>query len=375
MELLRTRYSRVKIEDGLSVESRGWSRATDLPKEVVKSLEALGAETNLEFNIFIFPLQKKFLCSKGAEFIISEHKFSQVEVGEEKYQKLASFLGTSSDLLGIRTKDKSNILVFFDDSGVASEKLVFPSRLEIHTEGKNTIVEVWKSNIISFGVSSILYSLELRISSDSAVDFIQTEDLGTFAVQRRKFVLGDGSQLTIGRIWLGNSRVFSFDDFYLAGERSRCSAYDVILARKEKFLEINSHIEHIGVGTFGHLFVRSVLGDSSHINYIGGAKIRNTAVDSDSFVELNAIKMSEKAKVYYLPQMEIDTNQVKAKHSSSISKVGEDEIFYLMSRGLDENKARKIIIEGFIEEILSSFPRFDFSKDRLFDRFDLHTCG
>lgn len=348
MELARTRYSRVRIDDDSKVISESWSNVNSV--DMYKTLKSLGFEKPDKFNIIILPLQKKFFCEDGIGFSILPQG-SDSGKKQNSSSRVSEFLLEQSDFLMIEAKDEKKILVLFYMESNQDSKQVFASRLEISVNGSAQVIELFDQRAYFSAVSS----LRINVLENSELEFFSSENTNSSLVLSKEFDLKKGSRLNLGRIWLGDSRIFSFEDYFLE-EYSSCSVRDVILGRRNKFIEFNSTIEHIGCGSTGYLSARAVMYDSSSVNYVGGARVKGNAVNSDSYVELKAIKMSDKAKVYFVPLMEIDTNLVKAKHSSSISKVSETELFYIMSRGLSEDLAKKLIVDGFVQESVDKMP-------------------
>lgn len=350
MELARTRYSRIRIDEDSKIISESWSKINF--GDIYKTLKSLGFEKPDNFNIIVLPLQKKFFCEDSVNFtILPQGKIADFRKKQNTSSSVSDFLVEQSDFLVIEANEQRKILVLFYMESNQDSKQIFASRLEISVNGSAQIIELFAQRAYFSAVSS----LRIDVLENSELEFFSSENMNSSLVLSNEFNLKKGSKLNLGRIWLGDSRIFSFDDYYLE-EYSSCSVQDVILGSRNKFIEFNSTIEHIGCGSAGYLSARAVMYDSSSVNYVGGAKVKSNAVNSDSYVELKAIKMSDKAKVYFVPLMEIDTNLVKAKHSSSISKVSETELFYIMSRGLSEELAKKLIVDGFVQESIDKMP-------------------
>lgn len=358
MELVRTRYSTIKIDDDSKVISDNWEKIQFDQIDLKRFKHLVDIEN---FDIIIFPLKKKFALKQDVDFEI----FPRGE-GSDSGDKFSDFLKNSSDLLRLQGNKILSIFFYDDDF---KEKVFFASRLEIYVKEPTDFVELF----LGKNAFSCINSIDFKLFPFSHLKYFSFEDSnGSFSIQKRFFNLDKDAKLDFGRIWSGNSIFFSFDNFLLEGYGASCSVLDVIFGRQKKSLEINSRIDHIGENTSGYLSARAVMYDSAVLNYVGGAKVWPKSFNSDSYVELKGIKMSDSARIYFVPLMEIDTSLVKAKHSSSIGKVGENELFYMMSRGLDENEAREIIVEGFVREVVSKMnipdlisPTFPFLYQKL----------
>ena len=93
--------------------------------------------------------------------------------------------------------------------------------------------------------------------------------------------------------------------------------------------------------------------DSSFCILKGFAKINKGATKAKSYVHERGILLDKNAKVYGLPDMSVDENDVKATHSSATSPVDPESVFYLMTKGIDEIGVRKLLVTGFFAESLS----------------------
>lgn len=357
MELVRTRYSTIRINDDSKIISDNWERIQFDQIDLNKFNYLVNTEG---FDVIILPLQKKFAFKSDINFEILP-RGEGIDYGD----KFSDFLKTMSDLL--RLQGNKILSIFFYD-GNFKENVFFTSRLEISVKESTDFVELF----LGQNIFSCMNFIDFKLLPDSNLTYFSFEDSNSFTIQKKFFNLDKQAKIDFGRIWSGNSRFFSFDNFLLEGQGASCSVFDVIFGRQKKSLEINSRIEHVGEKTSGYLSARAVMYDSAVLNYVGGAKVCSKSFNSDSYVELKGIKMSDSARIYFVPLMEIDTNLVKAKHSSSIGKVGENELFYMMSRGLDETDAREIIVEGFVNEIVSKMnipdlvsPTFPFPYQNL----------
>ena len=113
-----------------------------------------------------------------------------------------------------------------------------------------------------------------------------------------------------------------------------------------------SNLIHTGKNTTGRVLSNGVLKDKSNSIFKGMIKISEFAKYCNSFLSEHAMLLSKDAKAKAIPGLEIETNEVKATHSASVSQIEEDKIFYLMSRGLSDEDAKKMIAFGFFEPVI-----------------------
>jgi Fe-S cluster assembly scaffold protein SufB len=103
----------------------------------------------------------------------------------------------------------------------------------------------------------------------------------------------------------------------------------------------------------GQILAKGVVADKSKVGFIGKIEITLAGGGTDSYLKEEVLMLDETAKIDAIPMLEIKTNDVKAGHGVSISKLTEDKIFYLTSRGIDSETARKLVLEGFLRELYS----------------------
>ena len=80
-------------------------------------------------------------------------------------------------------------------------------------------------------------------------------------------------------------------------------------------------------------------------------KIDKKAQEVDDFLEMRVLMLDDKSWAVVEPRLEIEANQVKASHAATVSKINEEELFYLASRGIDREEAEELIVDGFLKDI------------------------
>jgi len=159
---------------------------------------------------------------------------------------------------------------------------------------------------------------------------------------------------TVGHIGGGTTR--SRMDSVLAGPGSVAEDVEVVFGSESQRFDVVTDLTHKSVHTTGHVLARGVLRDSSRSIFKGMIRIEEGAKNSNSYLAEHAMILSKKARADAIPGLEIMTNEVKATHSGSVSQVDEEQIFYLMSRGLSESEAQRLVILGFLHPAVQRIP-------------------
>ncbi len=137
---------------------------------------------------------------------------------------------------------------------------------------------------------------------------------------------------------------------------------EVVFGAGTQRFDTVSNITHSGPNTSGHAISKGVVKDKSRAIFKGMIRINNNAKNSRAYLAEHAMILGKDALADAIPGLEIDTNDVKATHSASVAQINEEEIFYLMSRGLSEDDSKKLIIVGFFEPIVERIPVPEIAK-------------
>ncbi|HYD35038.1 MAG TPA: SufD family Fe-S cluster assembly protein [Vitreimonas sp.] len=120
------------------------------------------------------------------------------------------------------------------------------------------------------------------------------------------------------------------------------------VAGSEK-IEVTVIIHHKAPHTRANTTLRGVANDQAHVRFVGRIKIDENCGDTNSFLTERILLLSDDAKAEAVPDLEIKSDDVKCSHAASISRIPEEHIFYLMSRGVTRQAAESLIVEGFLK--------------------------
>ena len=137
----------------------------------------------------------------------------------------------------------------------------------------------------------------------------------------------------------------------LKGEGAYAEHVDIIFGNKNQAFDITANLTHLAPSTRGRVSANSVLKDTAKSTFKGMIKICKNARASESYLAGHAILLDKGARSDAIPGLEIETNEVKATHSASVTQVDEEQMFYLMSRGFSRDSARRVIVDGFLEPL------------------------
>jgi Fe-S cluster assembly scaffold protein SufB len=210
-------------------------------------------------------------------------------------------------------------------------------------------------------------SLEVRLGRDAELRVASIQDFGPRQVifQHRNAVIGEGANLHWALAQLGGRLVRSRVDNRLEGDRSTVEQVEIVFGADEQLFDLTSYTHHVGRDTTGNLLSKGVLLDAARSYMKGMITIEKSARGTDSFLGEFGMNLSKKARSVAIPSLEIDQPDCRrAAHSSSVGPIDESQLFYLESRGIPPDEARKFIVLGFLEPVVTRVP-LESERDRL----------
>jgi len=210
-------------------------------------------------------------------------------------------------------------------------------------------------------------TLEVHLGRDASLEVASLQELPetTIAFQHRNAVIGDGATLHWALAQLGSRLVRSRVDNRLEGDRSVVEQVEIVFGGDEQLFDLTSYTRHLGRDTTGNLLSKGALLDRARTYMKGMIVIEKTAVGTDSFLGEFGMNLSKAARSVAIPSLEIDQPDCRrAAHSSSVGPIDETQLFYLESRGIPPDEARKVIVLGFLEPVVARVPVAD-ARDRL----------
>ncbi len=195
--------------------------------------------------------------------------------------------------------------------------------------------------------------LESIVKPTAELEFITLQAMNSETVcvaNRKAYVEKDGKMSWYSGMF--GARLCRFKtDSVMKGSGARAEDVEIVFGTNNQSFDISSNLDHIGFSSRGKVLVKSIVKDAAKSLFKGMIKIRKDAQASESYLAGHAILLNKGAQADAIPGLEIETNEVKATHSASVSQIDEEQIFYLMCKGLDRESAKREIINGFVEPL------------------------
>jgi Fe-S cluster assembly protein SufB len=155
---------------------------------------------------------------------------------------------------------------------------------------------------------------------------------------------------------LGSRLTMKYPSVYMVGKGARGEILSIAFAGKGQHQDAGGKVVHAAPHTSSRIISKSISKNGGRASYRGLLKVASGAVGSKSNVVCDALILDERSRSDTYPYIEIDEDDVKIGHEASVSKIGEEQLFYLQSRGLSEAEASTLIVSGFIEPLVKELP-------------------
>jgi Fe-S cluster assembly protein SufB len=155
---------------------------------------------------------------------------------------------------------------------------------------------------------------------------------------------------------LGSKVTMKYPSVYLMGDGAHGEILSIAFAGPGQHQDAGGKVVHVAPNTTSRIISKSISKGGGRASYRGLLKVNDKAEQSKSNVVCDALLLDERSRSDTYPYIEIDAQDVTVGHEASVSKVGEEQLFYLMSRGISEEMANTMIVNGFIEPLVKELP-------------------
>ena len=155
---------------------------------------------------------------------------------------------------------------------------------------------------------------------------------------------------------LGSKVTMKYPAVYMMGPKSHGEILSIAFAGSGQHQDAGGKVVHAAPNTSSKIVSKSISKNGGRASYRGLLKVAKGAHHSRSNVVCDALLLDEDSRSDTYPYIEIDEDDVSVGHEASVSKIGEEQLFYLMSRGIDEDEAAAMIVGGFIEPLVKELP-------------------
>ena len=175
-------------------------------------------------------------------------------------------------------------------------------------------------------------------------------------VTKRGICAGDDAKISWTQLETGSAITWKYPSVILKGDRSVGEFYSVAFTKGKQQADTGTKMIHLGKDTKSTIISKGISAGNSQNSYRGLVRIGNRADRARNFSQCDSMLLGDRCGAHTFPYLEVDNPSAKVEHEATTSKVGEDQIFYCNQRGISEEDAIKLIVNGFCKEILAKLP-------------------
>ena len=175
-------------------------------------------------------------------------------------------------------------------------------------------------------------------------------------VTKRGICSGDNSKISWTQVETGSAITWKYPSCVLKGNNSIGEFYSVAVTNNYQQADTGTKMVHIGKNTKSKIISKGISAGNSQNSYRGQVKVMNRASNSRNFSQCDSLLLGNKCGAHTFPYIDIDNKSSMVEHEATTSKIGEDQIFYCLQRGMDEENAIALIVNGYAKDVLKQLP-------------------
>ena len=288
---------------------------------------------------------------KNHEDILKE-KFMSIVQGNEKFTAFHhAFL---NNLIFVYVPKNIEVEEPIELSSTVGSDVIFDHLIVLAEDNtKFTLVENSKSN----NKNNDIYRskiVEIFVGNNSNVNYgnVQLLDQNTFNFTIKKAAIGPNSAINWMDCCLGSKVTLSEVTTLLNGDGAQTNNHGIFFGSKHQQFDLVANSIHNSPHTTSDIFTKGALTGNGRCLYRGLVKINQNAFGSNGYQKEDTLLLSEDAAADSIPNLEIENNDVRCTHGASIGKIDMEKMFYMKSRGLNEEQATREYVKGFFEPLI-----------------------
>jgi Fe-S cluster assembly protein SufB len=175
-------------------------------------------------------------------------------------------------------------------------------------------------------------------------------------VTKRGLCAGIRSKISWTQVEAGSSITWKYPSCILKGDYSTGEFYSVAVTNNLQQADTGTKMWHIGKNTTSTIISKGISAGKSNNSYRGLVKVSKNAENAKNFSQCDSLLMGDKCGAHTFPYLEIDNDTAQIEHEATTSKVGEDQLYYCMQRGLKQEDAINLIVNGYCKDVFKELP-------------------
>jgi len=369
------------------VKARRWE---DLPEEIRETYEKLGVPemerkylsgsvAQLDSEGVYSNIKKKFE-EKGVIFLDSDTALKRYpDLFKEYFFKIVPVMDSKFSALNGAVWSGGSF-IYVPENVQIDLPLMTYFRMNMQQEGQfeHTIIIAEKGSYVSYieGCTAPIYNVtslhsavvEVYVKENAHVKFTTVQnwsrDILNLSTERARVERGGRMEWVSGS--LGSKITMLYPSSYLVGEGASASHLSISLASDFTWKDNGSKVIHFAPRTSSKIISKSISLKGGTTVFRGLVRIPKGSVDCVSHVQCDALILDENSRNFTFPHNEVYEETATVTHEATAGKIGDEQLFYIMSRGLTEDDARSMIVLGFLDDVMKEIPlEFSIELNRL----------
>lgn len=175
-------------------------------------------------------------------------------------------------------------------------------------------------------------------------------------VTKRGVCEGKRSKISWTQVETGSSITWKYPSVVLKGDDSIGEFYSIAVTNNRQQADTGTKMIHLGKNTKSTIISKGISAGKSHNSYRGLVKIGKRAENARNFSQCDSLLMGDRCGAHTFPYIEVENQTAQIEHEATTSKIGEDQLFYCQQRGLSEEDAVNLIVNGYCKEVFKELP-------------------
>jgi len=175
-------------------------------------------------------------------------------------------------------------------------------------------------------------------------------------VTKRGDCRGDRSKISWTQVETGSAITWKYPSCILRGESSRGEFYSIAISNGYQQVDSGTKMLHLGANTSSRVISKGIAAGHSQNTYRGQISAHRKAVNARNFTNCDSLLIGNKCGAHTVPYIEAKNSTAQFEHEATTSKISDDQLFYVMQRGLSAEEATALIVNGFVRDVLQQLP-------------------
>jgi Fe-S cluster assembly protein SufB len=175
-------------------------------------------------------------------------------------------------------------------------------------------------------------------------------------VTKRGICEGRNAKISWTQVETGSAITWKYPSCILKGDNSQGEFYSVAITNNHQQADTGSKMIHMGANTRSRIIAKTISAGKSDSTYRGLVKIMGGADNARNFTQCDSLLIGDQCGAHTVPYIESRNKSSKLEHEATTSKISEDQLFYCQQRGISEEEALALIVNGFVRDVLQQLP-------------------